>query len=250
MDPRRWSGAEGQRRTGERRALIMVGRFAVFMADPPHFVKYPQTVIAFASSRACASGPAGRRRSSRASAGRRVWPPSISARSPAGLLYAVNRAYAERDRELATATRSRSSLPSPAVRFCSREEPLSSTQPCGRSPTDGPARSRPSSARHASSRAAARCSTSSTRPTRDGRGGHGTDSRGASARVRAVRGRDPPPRRPGRDRRDERRHRRLRPHRQDALAACKEAIDTLKETVPLWKKEVYEGGEEWIGRGS
>ena len=40
------------------------------------------------------------------------------------------------------------------------------------------------------------------------------------------------------------------PHRQDALAACKDAIDTLKETVPLWKKEVYEGGEEWIGRGS
>jgi MoaE-MoaD fusion protein len=40
------------------------------------------------------------------------------------------------------------------------------------------------------------------------------------------------------------------PHRQDALAACKDAIDTLKEKVPLWKKEVYEGGEEWIGRGS
>jgi molybdopterin synthase catalytic subunit len=40
------------------------------------------------------------------------------------------------------------------------------------------------------------------------------------------------------------------PHRQDALAACREAIDRLKETVPLWKKEVYEGGEEWIGRGS
>ena len=40
------------------------------------------------------------------------------------------------------------------------------------------------------------------------------------------------------------------PHRQHALAACKEAIDTLKQTVPLWKKEVYEGGEEWIGRGS
>ena len=40
------------------------------------------------------------------------------------------------------------------------------------------------------------------------------------------------------------------PHRQDALAACKEAIDTLKQTVPLWKKEVYEGGEEWLGRGS
>ena len=40
------------------------------------------------------------------------------------------------------------------------------------------------------------------------------------------------------------------PHRTDALAACKDAIDTLKEAVPLWKKEVYEGGEEWIGRGS
>ena len=40
------------------------------------------------------------------------------------------------------------------------------------------------------------------------------------------------------------------PHRQDALAACKDAIDTLKEQVPLWKKEVYDGGEEWIGRGS
>jgi molybdopterin synthase catalytic subunit/molybdopterin converting factor small subunit len=39
-------------------------------------------------------------------------------------------------------------------------------------------------------------------------------------------------------------------HRAAALAACKEAIDTLKGTVPLWKKEVYEGGEEWIGQGS
>jgi molybdopterin synthase catalytic subunit len=40
------------------------------------------------------------------------------------------------------------------------------------------------------------------------------------------------------------------PHRQDALSACKDAIDALKERVPLWKKEVYEGGEEWIGQGS
>jgi molybdopterin synthase catalytic subunit len=40
------------------------------------------------------------------------------------------------------------------------------------------------------------------------------------------------------------------PHRDHALAACKEAIDTLKVDVPLWKKEVYESGEEWIGRGS
>lgn len=40
------------------------------------------------------------------------------------------------------------------------------------------------------------------------------------------------------------------PHRAAALAACREAIDELKITVPLWKKEMYEGGEEWIGRGS
>jgi len=40
------------------------------------------------------------------------------------------------------------------------------------------------------------------------------------------------------------------PHRAPALEACREAIDTLKETIPLWKKEVYEGGAEWIGRGS
>jgi MoaE-MoaD fusion protein len=40
------------------------------------------------------------------------------------------------------------------------------------------------------------------------------------------------------------------PHRSAALDACREAIETLKTTIPLWKKEVYEGGEEWIGRGS
>ena len=40
------------------------------------------------------------------------------------------------------------------------------------------------------------------------------------------------------------------PHRAAALAACAEAIDTLKVQVPLWKKEIYEGGEEWVGQGS
>jgi MoaE-MoaD fusion protein len=37
-------------------------------------------------------------------------------------------------------------------------------------------------------------------------------------------------------------------HRGAAMDACREAIDTLKQTVPIWKKEVFEGGEEWIGR--
>jgi molybdopterin synthase catalytic subunit len=40
------------------------------------------------------------------------------------------------------------------------------------------------------------------------------------------------------------------PHPQDALAACADVIEALKAQVPLWKKELYEGGEEWIGRGS
>ena len=40
------------------------------------------------------------------------------------------------------------------------------------------------------------------------------------------------------------------PHRRDSLSACRDVIDELKERVPLWKKELYEGGEEWIGRGS
>ena len=37
-------------------------------------------------------------------------------------------------------------------------------------------------------------------------------------------------------------------HRGAAIDACREAIDTLKQTVPVWKKEIFEGGQEWIGR--
>ncbi len=36
------------------------------------------------------------------------------------------------------------------------------------------------------------------------------------------------------------------PHRADAIAACKWGIDRLKETVPVWKKEVFADGEVWI----
>ncbi len=35
-------------------------------------------------------------------------------------------------------------------------------------------------------------------------------------------------------------------HRAQALDACRDAIDTLKQTVPIWKKEFFEGGESWI----
>ena len=36
------------------------------------------------------------------------------------------------------------------------------------------------------------------------------------------------------------------PHRAEAFEACRYAIDTLKSTVPIWKKEVGEDGEEWV----
>lgn len=35
-------------------------------------------------------------------------------------------------------------------------------------------------------------------------------------------------------------------HRGDAFEACRHAIDTLKRTVPIWKKEHYQDGEVWI----
>ena len=36
------------------------------------------------------------------------------------------------------------------------------------------------------------------------------------------------------------------PHRKAAFAACQYAINTLKETVPIWKKEIFEDGEVWV----
>jgi len=35
-------------------------------------------------------------------------------------------------------------------------------------------------------------------------------------------------------------------HRDAAFAACRYIIDTLKETVPIWKKEIFEDGEVWV----
>lgn len=36
------------------------------------------------------------------------------------------------------------------------------------------------------------------------------------------------------------------PHRKDSFAACQFIIDELKEKAPIWKKEVFEDGEEWV----
>ena len=35
-------------------------------------------------------------------------------------------------------------------------------------------------------------------------------------------------------------------HRDAAFEACRYVIDTLKQTVPIWKKEVFEDGEVWV----
>jgi len=36
------------------------------------------------------------------------------------------------------------------------------------------------------------------------------------------------------------------PHRVEAFQACHKAVDRLKETVPIWKKEVFEEGSRWV----
>jgi molybdopterin synthase catalytic subunit len=35
-------------------------------------------------------------------------------------------------------------------------------------------------------------------------------------------------------------------HRKESFEACQFIIDSLKQTVPIWKKEIFEGGEEWV----
>jgi molybdopterin synthase catalytic subunit len=37
------------------------------------------------------------------------------------------------------------------------------------------------------------------------------------------------------------------PHRENAFEASKYAVDRLKQTVPIWKKEVFSDGEVWVG---
>jgi molybdopterin synthase catalytic subunit len=39
------------------------------------------------------------------------------------------------------------------------------------------------------------------------------------------------------------------PHRKEAFRACEHAIDRLKQDVPIWKREVFEDGEVWVGLG-
>ncbi len=40
------------------------------------------------------------------------------------------------------------------------------------------------------------------------------------------------------------------PHRADAFDACRFAIEQLKADAPIWKKELYADGSQWVGLGS
>jgi molybdopterin synthase catalytic subunit len=40
------------------------------------------------------------------------------------------------------------------------------------------------------------------------------------------------------------------PHRADAFAACRHAIEALKTDAPIWKRELYPDGSSWVGLGS
>ena len=180
-----------------------------------------------------------------------VWPALDLGDEPDGLLYAVNRAYAERDRELQDGDEVALIPPVSGGAFRVTEEPLSleavvaevaderaggvatftgtvRRQSRGREVTHLEYEAYAEMAEHVMAQLAAElqerhelCAIAIHH--RVGRLGIGEASV-----VIAV----------------------SAPHRQAALDACREAIDTLKETVPLWKKEVYEGGEEWIGKGS
>ena len=39
------------------------------------------------------------------------------------------------------------------------------------------------------------------------------------------------------------------PHRKEAFRACEQALERLKQDVPIWKKEVFEDGAQWVGLG-
>jgi len=221
------------------------------MADPPHLVKYAPAVIRvrlFAGLREQAGWS---ERELDAATVADVWPALGLGAEPTGLLYAVNREYAERGQELRDGDEVALIPPVSGGAFRVTEEPLSldavvaevaderagavatftgtvRRESRGREVTRLEYEAYAEMAEDVMARLAAELLE---RYELCGIAIHhrvGTLGIGEASVVIAV----------------------SAPHRQDALAACRDAIDRLKETVPLWKKEVYEGGEEWIGRGS
>ncbi len=180
-----------------------------------------------------------------------VWPALGLGDEPAGLLYAVNKEYAERDRALAPGDEVALIPPVSGGAFLLSDEPLSLDRVVDEVRSDeagaiatftGTTRvhSRGRTVTHLDYEAYEGMAENVMQEIADALGARyeltaiaihhriGRVAIGETSVVIAV----------------------AAPHRRDALAACKDAIDELKERVPLWKKEVYEGGEEWIGRGS
>ena len=223
------------------------------MADPPHFVKYAQPVIrvrVFAGLRERAGWSEKELEGVERVAD--VWPALDLGEEPPGLLYAVNRAYAERDQELADGDEVALIPPVSGGAFLLSEEPLSLD-----------AAVREVADEHVGAIASLRRARRES--TREGGHVQHLEYEAYPGMAEEVMERIAQELESKYELCEVAIHHRVgrvgigetsvviavsAPHRQDALAACKEAIDTLKETVPLWKKEVYEGGEEWIGRGS
>jgi molybdopterin synthase catalytic subunit len=180
-----------------------------------------------------------------------VWPALGLGDEPAGLLYAVNKEYAERDRALAPGDEVALIPPVSGGAFLLSDEPLSLDRVVDEVRSDeagaiatftGTTRvhSRGRTVTHLDYEAYEGMAENVMQEIADALGARyeltaiaihhriGRVAIGETSVVIAV----------------------AAPHRRDALAACKDAIDELKERVPLWKKEVYEGGEEWNGRGS
>jgi molybdopterin synthase catalytic subunit len=222
------------------------------MADPPHFVKYAPRVIRvrlFAGLREQAGWS--ERELDEIARVADVWPALDLGEEPAGLLYAVNREYAERERALHDGDEVALIPPVSGGAFRVTEEPLSleavaaevaderagavatftgtvRRQSRGREVTRLEYEAYAEMAEEVMAKLAAEleqryelCAVAIHHRV-------GVLGIGEASVLIAV----------------------SAPHRQDALAACTDAIDALKETVPLWKKEIYEGGEEWLGRGS
>ena len=180
-----------------------------------------------------------------------VWPSLSLGAEPAGLLYAVNKEYAQRDRELADGDEVAVIPPVSGGSFRLSAEPLSLDAVVGEVRSD---------------RAGAIATfVGTTRIESRGRAVEHLDYEAYEGMAEQVMARIAAALKERYDLCEIAIHHRTgrveigeasvviavsAPHRQDALAACKDAIDTLKEEVPLWKKEVYEGGEEWIGKGS
>jgi MoaE-MoaD fusion protein len=180
-----------------------------------------------------------------------VWPALALGDEPEGLLYAVNREYAERDRPLAEGDEVALIPPVSGGAIRLSEEPLSLDTVVGEVAND---------------RAGAIATFVGTVRARSrGRSVVYLEYEAYEGMAEQVMAQIAEQLRARYDLRDVAIHHRIgrvrigepsvviavsAPHRADALAACRDAIDTLKETVPLWKKEVYEGGEEWIGKGS